>query len=74
MIYCCNGCVPPKRNPWCHIEGNCPEYTAEKAEHDAQKAVADQKRDVQNGLNGQTMNGVYRAYKARTHAKGRKYG
>ena len=36
-IKCCNGCVPPKRNPYCH--GSCPEYLAEKAEYDRLMAI-----------------------------------
>ena len=35
-INCCNGCVPPKRNPYCH--GTCPEYEKAKAKHDKDKA------------------------------------
>lgn len=26
---CCHGCVPPKRNPYCHTY--CPEYAAQSA-------------------------------------------
>lgn len=35
-INCCKGCVPPKRHTACW--GHCPEYIAEKAEHDRRKA------------------------------------
>ena len=66
-INCCNGCTPPKRNPWCHIEGNCPEYTAEKAAYNAKKAEADRERDIKSGLTSQTLKGVNRANKARKH-------
>lgn len=69
-IKCCNGCLPPKRNPWCH--GSCPEYAEEKAAHDKLKAAADQKKGIQCGLLDQTMKGVDRAYKARMHKKGKK--
>ena len=62
-IKCCFGCVAPKRNPGCH--GHCPEYIAEKEQHDKEKAVADQKKAIACGLTSQTLTGVNRAYKAR---------
>ncbi len=43
-IYSCKGCVAPKRHPGCH--GSCPEYLAEKAEHDRLKAIHDRERDI----------------------------
>ena len=33
-IKCCRGCLPPKRNSYCHI--SCPEYKKESEEHQAQ--------------------------------------
>ena len=69
MIYCCNGCVPPKRNGYCHTY--CEEYLAEKAEHERQKAVDDQKRDVKTGLIRQTFIGVEKANRAKRKMKGR---
>ena len=68
-IKCCFGCVAPKRYPGCH--GHCPEYIAEKEQHDKEKAVADQKRAIEFGLNGQALSGVNRANKARKRIKGR---
>ncbi len=67
-IKCCNGCVPPKRNPWCH--GTCPEYADEKAQNDMEKAAANRKKEIECGLIAQTLKGVDRAYKARKHKKG----
>lgn len=69
MIQCCNGCVPPKRNPYCH--GYCPEYAKEKEQHDKEKAVSDYKRTIEGGLTGQTLTGVNRANKARKQMKGK---
>lgn len=62
-INCCKGCVPPKRNPWCH--GCCPEYLKEKAQHDEKKAEEDRRKRIEHGLNSQCVEGIYRANKAR---------
>ena len=70
MIYCCKDCVAPKRYPGCH--DHCPEYIADKARHDKEKAIADQKRYIKNGLAAQTFVGVSRANKARNKLKGRR--
>lgn len=67
-ITCCNGCVPPKRNPHCH--STCPEYKEQKAKHDEEKAEYFKKSEVDAGLVAQTMKGVHRAYKARKKKKG----
>ena len=48
-IKCCNGCVPPKRNPTCH--GICPDYIKEKAEHDARMEEDYKRRRVNRNLN-----------------------
>ena len=71
-ITCCNGCVPPKRNGYCHTY--CEIYLTAKEEHDKQKAIADQKRDVQGGLVGQMCQGINKAAKIRRKMKGRSYG
>lgn len=68
MICCCKGCVAPKRNPGCH--GTCPEYIEQKAEHDRLKAIENQKRAIEAGLDSQMYSGVYRAYKAQKRLKG----
>ena len=70
-INCCNGCVPPKRNPYCHCEGNCPEWEAAREKHDKDKAEVDRKKAVQNGLIAQALRRADRANKARNHKKGR---
>lgn len=43
-IWCCKGCVAPKRYPGCH--GSCPDYLAEKAEHERLRAIHDRERDI----------------------------
>ena len=66
-IRCCNGCVPPKRHEACW--GHCPDYAAEKAVHDAQKAADDMRRSVVSGIISQKVNGVNRAMKSNNPAK-----
>ena len=70
-IYSCYGCVAPKRYPGCHAV--CPEYLADKAKHDKEKAIADQKKRIENGLNSQTVNGIYRCQKIMKKMKGKKH-
>ena len=62
-IKCCNGCVPPKRNPYCH--GSCPEYLAEKAEYDRQKAAYDEKQRIDNAIYSNRSVKVEKAIKRR---------
>ena len=69
MIYCCKDCVAPKRHPGCHAE--CMEYIEQKAEHERIKAVANQKRYIETGLDSQLYRGVHRAYKAQKRMKGK---
>ena len=66
-ITCCNGCVPPKRNPYCH--GICPEYIAQKEKHDQEKAEQDRKRDAKADLLNQKYKKVFDAYKKRRNKK-----
>ena len=60
-ISCCRGCVPPKRNPYCH--GNCPEYVKEKAAYEARKAEVDKENFVRCGVLSQRLESSYRAMK-----------
>ena len=69
MIYSCKGCVAPKRYPGC--QDHCPEYIADKARHDKEKAEADRKRRIEAGLTAQVLVGVDRAYKAKRRLKGK---
>lgn len=62
-INCCYGCVAPKLFPGCH--GTCPEYLAEKEEHDKRKAELDRERDITGAIVGDQMRKVYRAMKNR---------
>ena len=72
-IYSCKGCVAPKRYPGCHAV--CPEYLAQKEQHDKDKAVMDQKKYIADGLNSQAMSGIYKAQmnakriRGKTHSK-----
>lgn len=58
---CCKGCLKPKRHPGCH--DHCPEYLAEKAKHDNQKAQQDQERGIDSGIYQQRCDAVGRALK-----------
>ncbi len=60
-INCCNGCVAPKRHTACW--GHCPEYAAEKAEHERRKAEDDKRRMVKNGIYSQRSQNVTKALK-----------
>lgn len=61
-IKCCYGCVPPKRNPWCH--STCPEYAEQKEKHDKETAAEREKKRIEYGLNSQYASSVIRATKA----------
>ena len=66
-IYSCKGCVAPKRYPGCHV--HCPDYLAEKAKHDTEKAEIEKRKYIEYGLDCQCARGFYRAMKIR-HKKG----
>lgn len=56
-ISCCRYCVAPKRHPGCHA--HCPEYIAEKAEHDAEKAERDKRKRIEYNLDSQLAKSIY---------------
>lgn len=58
-IKCCHGCVPPKRHEACW--GHCPDYLAERKEHEAEKEKDDQRRSVKNGIYLQRTDKVVKA-------------
>ena len=62
-IKCCNGCVAPKRHTACW--GHCPEYAAEKAEHERLKAQDDNRRMIKNEIYSQRAQNVTKALKRR---------
>ena len=63
MIYSCKECVAPKRYPGCHSV--CPEYLAQKAEHDRLKAIYDKERDIACAITCSRGDRVYKAMKNR---------
>ena len=67
MIYSCKGCVAPKRFPGCHA--SCPEYLANKTEHDKIKAKLDLERDISMGIYIDHSKKVYKAMKGRRSKK-----
>lgn len=60
-ITCCRGCVPPKRNEWCHA--TCTEYAEQKAKHEAQRQQNNKEKFTQHNLYQQTGDRVARANK-----------
>ena len=68
-IKCCNGCVPPKRNEYCHAV--CPEYKAEKEKHEAERAAINRKKAIEGGLTAQELKRSERVEKTQKHAKWR---
>ena len=62
-ISCCKGCVPPKRNPYCHA--SCQEYNAEKEAHEKRKAEYSGDAVIKSGLTAQKAAAVTKALKKR---------
>lgn len=48
MIYCCNGCVPPKKHGGCHA--TCADYIIDAAFHAVAKEEEDQERQITNAI------------------------
>lgn len=63
QIFCCKGCIAPKRHPGCH--DHCPEYQKQKAEYEAKKAVADREKSISNGLYDQRVTALAKITKGR---------
>ena len=63
LIFCCRGCIAPKRYPGCH--DHCPEYLTQKAEHEERKAVADEQKRISNGLYDQRSTALAKITKGR---------
>ena len=61
-IKCCDGCVPPKRNPYCHA--TCPDYKIEREKADADNAAEKKEMDLRSGLNSQKFEGIEKAMNA----------
>ena len=47
-IKCCYKCVPPKRHTACH--GHCPDYLAEKAQDNLEKAEMHKQKEISGGI------------------------
>ena len=61
IFKCCHYCVPPKRHTACW--GHCPEYAAEREEHDQRKEADDKRRKVKNDIYRQRSERVTKAIK-----------
>ena len=66
-ISCCRYCVAPKRYPGCH--GKCPDYSKEKAKHDAEKAERDKRKRIEYNLDSQLAQSIYKKMRI-SHKKG----
>ena len=62
-IDCCHKCPDRVADPNCH--GYCEKYKRQKAEYEETKAEMDKQAKIQNGLSGQSIDGVGKA----THHK-----
>lgn len=71
VIKCCKGCVAQKRHPGCH--GHCPEYIAERADHDRRKAIYDRERNISNAIYQNRSKKIYKALRDRENAKKAKW-
>ena len=67
MIYCCNGCVPPKKHGGCHA--TCPDYFIDSAFHAVEKAATDQERHITNTIYFNRGEKVSKAMKNRRNKK-----
>lgn len=65
--WCCKNCVAPKRYPGCH--DHCPEYIAQRAEYEKEKAEADRRRYARSLVYEQKDTRVVKAVKRR-HRRG----
>lgn len=63
IIICCKECKPPKRYPGCH--GQCPEYLAQKAEHERLKEAENKQKQTSYGITVERTNAVTKALKGR---------
>lgn len=61
MIYCCKGCVPPKRYPGCH--DRCPEYLEEKKKNDQIRDQKYKENAIEAGLFDHNRRFLKRLYK-----------
>ena len=66
-IKCCYGCVAPKRHTACW--GHCPDYLAEKAADDAEKADYKKNQAISNGIYSSRSAKVNSAMRRRRHKK-----
>ena len=67
MIYCCNGCVPPKKSGTCHA--TCTDYIIDSAFHAVEKDAADQERQITNAIYYSRGEKVTKAMKYRRSKK-----
>lgn len=66
-IKCCKGCVAPKRHTACW--GHCPEYIAEKAEHEARMEAERKRKSIAAGITSERTKAVTKALKNRRYSQ-----
>lgn len=64
-IDCCYQCTRPWKGPYCHVTGNCPDYTGQRAELDETNKEVLKKSMVSSGVQGQRYDGIVRVTRKR---------
>lgn len=64
-IDCCYQCTRPWKGPYCHVPGNCPDYTGQRAELDEAKREILKKSMTDSGVQGQRYDGIMRVTRKR---------
>lgn len=66
-IQCCHYCKPPKRHLACH--DTCPEYAADRAKLEAEKAAKRREMDVRNFNYEINMDAKFRYFRNKRHIR-----
>ena len=66
-IYCCKGCVAPKRYPGCH--STCQEYIEQKETHEKRRAEIAKQNEIDYAIMADRGKKVYNALKDRRYKK-----
>lgn len=64
-IDCCYKCTRPWKSPYCHGQGNCPDYTGQRAELDESNKEMNLKHLTASNIYGQRSDSVARVTRKR---------